>query len=73
MLKRLTDIIRGCNLIASGITTEASDAEFIIPNTPGTERPRTGGSGTKAFTILGGVLTLLSAGYLLLRRWGMFA
>ena len=46
---------------------ETSDAEFIIPNTPGVALPNTGGPGTGLYTILGMILTV-GAGLLLWRR-----
>ena len=47
--------------------SETAPAEFIIPNTPGTALPETGGPGTGMLSTLGGIL-ILSAGYFLLRK-----
>ncbi|MBR6732078.1 MAG: Cna B-type domain-containing protein [Bacteroidales bacterium] len=43
-------------------------AEATIGNEPGAELPHTGGPGTRVFTILGAVLTLIAGGLLLLKR-----
>lgn len=43
-------------------------AEATIGNEPGAELPHTGGPGTRMFTILGAVLTLIAGGLLLLKR-----
>jgi LPXTG-motif cell wall-anchored protein len=56
--------ITGVRYIAASQTT---NAEFIIPNTPGAALPNTGGPGTRLFTILGSIL-ILGAGVLLWRR-----
>jgi LPXTG-motif cell wall-anchored protein len=47
---------------------EATNATFIIGNTPGTQLPRTGGTGTALYTALGGLMTVTAGAILTMRR-----
>ena len=47
---------------------EATNATFVVGNTPGTQLPETGGMGTTLFTALGGLMTVTAGAILTVRR-----